>query len=91
VMATAARALGPRLALGQLDRGFRTSNNFQASRMTERAPTACELWINDIGGRPHYYIGILEAALKVMGARESRVSVLRQEPPACSFLVEWKG
>ncbi|WP_163994061.1 DUF2378 family protein [Pyxidicoccus caerfyrddinensis] len=91
VMATAARALGPRLALGQLDRGFRGSNNFQSSRLTERAPTAYELWINDIAGRPSYYVGILEGALAVMGASQPRVSVLRQEPPACTFLVEWKA
>jgi uncharacterized protein (TIGR02265 family) len=91
VMATAARALGPRMSLGQFDRGFRTSNNFQASRLTERAPTAYELWINDIAGRPAYYVGLLEAALAMMGASQPRVSVLRQEPPACTFLVEWKG
>ncbi len=29
VMAAAARALGPRMSLGQFDRGFRASNNFQ--------------------------------------------------------------
>jgi len=91
VMAAAARALGPRMSLGQLDRGFRASNNFQSSRLTERAPTAYELWINDIVGRPAYYVGVLEVALKTMGARAPRVSVLRREDPACVFFLEWEA
>jgi uncharacterized protein (TIGR02265 family) len=91
VMAAAARALGPRMSLGQFDRGFRASNNFQRSRLTERAPTAYEMWISDIVGRPTYYVGLLEAALKMMGARAPRVSVLRREEPACVFFLEWEA
>ncbi|QSQ21089.1 DUF2378 family protein [Pyxidicoccus parkwayensis] len=91
VMATAARTLGPRLGLPQLDRGFRSSNNFQCTRvLVERGPNACELWINDIADRPTYYVGLLEAVLGAMGARESRITVLRHEPPGCTFLVEWR-
>lgn len=90
VMSTAARTLGPRLGMGQLDRGFRMSNNFQCCRVKERGPDACELWINDIADRPTYYVGLLEAALGVMGARESRLTVLRHESPACTFLAEWR-
>ena len=91
VMATTARALGPRLGVGQLHRGLRASNNFQESRVKERTPTSSELWVNDIAGRPAYYAGILEKALETMGAREPRVSVLRHEPPACVFLLQWSA
>ncbi|MFP2929473.1 DUF2378 family protein [Pyxidicoccus sp. 3LG] len=90
VMAAAARTLGPRLALTQLNRGFHGSNNYQESRVKEREPGVCELWINDIAGRPAYYVGVLEAALGVMGARKARVSILRHEAPACTYLVEWQ-
>ncbi|MCP3136680.1 DUF2378 family protein [Pyxidicoccus xibeiensis] len=91
VMSAAARTLGPRMGLGQLNRGLRASNNFQESRVTERGPGSIEVWINDIAGRPAYYVGILEASVRVMGARDPRVSVLRHEAPACTFLVEWVG
>ncbi len=47
------------------------------------------MWISDIVGRPTYYVGILEAALQMMGAHAPRVSVLRREDPACVFLLEW--
>jgi uncharacterized protein (TIGR02265 family) len=89
VMVAAARAMGPRQALSQLNRAFRGSDNYVELRLTERAPGMCELWINDILGRPDYYVGILEKSLEMMAAREPRVSVLREEAPACVFLIEW--
>ena len=91
VMATAARTLGPRQSLSQFHRAFRNSDNYVEVRMTERGPGSWEMWLNDILGRPHYYIGILEASLKVMGVREPRVVVLREDSPACTFLLEWKA
>ncbi len=90
VMAAAARALGPRQSLSQFNRAFRGSDNYVDLRLTERSPGVCELWINDILDRPHYYVGILQASMKVMGAPEARVTVLHHESPACVFLIEWK-
>lgn len=91
VMVTAARAMGPRQALSQFNRAFRGSDNYVELRLTERAPGVCELWINDILGRPDYYVGILEKSLEMMSAREPRVTVLSHESPACVFLLEWSG
>ncbi|MFP2909594.1 DUF2378 family protein [Pyxidicoccus sp. 3LFB2] len=90
VMVAAARALGPRQSLSQFNRAFRGSDNYVELRLTERSPGVCELWINDILDRPHYYVGILEASMKMMGAPGARVTVLRMEPPSCIFLIEWK-
>ena len=89
VMVAAARAMGPRQALSQFNRAFRGSDNYVELRLTERAPSVCELWINDILGRPDYYVGILEKSLEMMAAREPRVTVLRHDAPACVFLLEW--
>jgi len=90
VMATAACALGTRRSLSQFNRAFRGSDNYVELRLSERAPGMCELWLNDILDRPRYYVGILEASMKVMGAPGARVTVLRSEPPAGVFLIEWK-
>ncbi|NMO16119.1 DUF2378 family protein [Pyxidicoccus fallax] len=86
---TAARALGPQLAVSQFNRAFRNSDNFVELRPKELGPGRWELWISDIVGRPHYYQGILEKSLELTGARGFQVSVLRQEPPACVFLMQW--
>lgn len=91
VIATAGRALGPRLGVAQLGRAFHSSDNYVELRPEERGPGEWTLWINDILGRPHYYVGILERALEVMGAREPSVSVLREEAPACVFLLQWSA
>jgi uncharacterized protein (TIGR02265 family) len=88
-MVAASKALGPRASLGQLHRAFRGSDNYVELRVTERTPRSHELWINDILDRPVYYAGILEAVLLAMSVRAPRVSVLRREGPACTFLLEW--
>ncbi|HSP79702.1 MAG TPA: DUF2378 family protein [Myxococcaceae bacterium] len=84
------RALGPRRLLLRLNTCFRNADNYVQLRLTELAPTAFEVSINETLGMPSYYQGMLEAALGATGVREARVQSLREEGPGCTWRVEWR-
>ncbi len=84
------RLLGPMRALRRMNHTFRSADNYVESRLTERGPTRCELWINEVLGQPTYYQGILEACLPLAGARGVRVEVLAQEGAGATYGLEWQ-
>ena len=83
------RALGPRRLLLRLNHNFRNADNYVQANLTELAPTAYVVCINETLGMPSYYQGILEAALGGCGARAPHVQCLRVEGPSCTYRVEW--
>ena len=85
------RALGPRRLLMRMNHNFRNADNYVQLRLTELAPTAYEVCINETLGVPSYYQGMLEAALCASGAREPHVQRLRTEGPSCTYRVEWRS
>ena len=83
------RALGPRRLLLRLNHNFRNADNYVQAQLTELAPTAYEVCINETLGIPSYHQGILEAALGACGARATHVTRLRVEGPSCTYHVQW--
>jgi uncharacterized protein (TIGR02265 family) len=84
------RALGPRRMLMRMNHNFRNADNFVQARLTELSPTCFEVQLNETLGLPTYFQGILEAALAASGARAPTVGCLREEPPGCTYRVQWQ-
>ncbi|MFZ5444487.1 MAG: DUF2378 family protein [Myxococcota bacterium] len=83
------RLIGPKRALARLDRAFSTSNNFNRSQTELIGDDEALVTINDVQGMPSYWLGILEAAIEIVG-RTGTVIVERQNPPEATFRLKWK-
>jgi uncharacterized protein (TIGR02265 family) len=54
-------------------------------------PTRCELWLNDVGGVPAWYLGVIQRGLEVANIPAVDVRLGPAEPaPAATFLVQWQ-
>ncbi len=90
-MVSMGRLLGPLRSMRRINETFRSADNYVESRFTERTPTSCELWINEVMDQPGYYQGILEACLELAGAREPRVEMLSRDGAGAIFLLSWRA
>ena len=73
-----------------LEANKRLANNFTESRTRALGPTRCELWLNDVGGVPSWYRGVIQRGFEVANIPQVEVRPGPAEPaPAAAFLVEW--
>ncbi|MFP2904543.1 DUF2378 family protein [Pyxidicoccus sp. 3LFB2] len=89
-MVSMGRLLGPLRSMRRINETFRSADNYVESRFTERTPTSCELWVNEVMDQPGYYQGILEACLELAGARDARVEVLSRDGAGATFSLTWR-
>jgi uncharacterized protein (TIGR02265 family) len=83
------RVLGPNRGLQRMTRNLRTSNNYSDTKLTQKGPTAWELWINLVAF-PHYYRGLVECGLQHSGAKNVQVEILTHTPNgAAVLLIAW--
>lgn len=83
------RVLGPNRELQRMTRNLRTSNNYSDTKLTQKGPTAWELWINLVAF-PHYYRGLVECGLQHSGAKNVQVEILSHTPNgAAVLLIAW--
>lgn len=90
-MLAVGRALGPRRLLMRMNHNFRNADNYVQMQLTQLAPTAYEVLINETLGMPSYYQGIIEAALEAAGAREPHVQRMCMQGSSCTYRVEWRS
>jgi uncharacterized protein (TIGR02265 family) len=83
------RLVGPRRALGRLDRAFSTTNNFSRAKTEFVNEHEALVTINDVQGMPSYWVGILEAGMELLGVTGT-VVVDAQRPPEATLRVNWK-
>ncbi|MCY1016029.1 DUF2378 family protein [Pyxidicoccus sp. MSG2] len=89
-MVSMGRLLGPLRSMRRINETFQSADNYVESRFTERGPTHCELWINEVMDQPGYYQGILEACLDLAGARDVRVGVVSRDGAGATFELSWR-
>jgi uncharacterized protein (TIGR02265 family) len=82
------RLLGPRQTLMRLDRAFRTADNFSRSETVLDGPRTALVRINQVDGRPTFWVGVFEAGLEVVG-RKGTATLVSHEPPAAVLRLEW--
>lgn len=83
------RVLGPRRALARTSQSFRSSNNYQESRLTELGPRHFELWLNEVGSLPTFTSGLIHGGMKVAGARDIHIDLDGYDGHACTYRIKW--
>ena len=88
-LAAGLKLIGPKRSLQRLDRIFRNNNNYQQATVTELGDTAARVELSHVYGLPSFYQGVFEAAMKVTGAKSTRITVVSLTPPGAVFQVDW--
>lgn len=83
------KVVGPMRMMSRMTRNLRAAANYNDTRMTERGPNACEVWINESRIHPEYCAGLLEAALVYAGAKEPKVEVLQRDELGTTYTIHW--
>jgi uncharacterized protein (TIGR02265 family) len=90
-LSNAAQLLGPLRFLRRLNTTLRSADNYVRAELKELAPTACEVWINEVMGQPAYYQGLLEASVALAGGCKAHIQLLSREGGGARFQVRWEG
>lgn len=83
------KLIGPRRALQRVERIFKNNNNYQVATLLELGERDARVRLSDVFGLPTYYQGLFEAALGVIGAKDSKVSLLASTGPGAVLHIEW--
>jgi uncharacterized protein (TIGR02265 family) len=89
MMSALARQISPQMVIDYTATFLRLGNNFTESRTRVVGPTASELWLNDVGGVPTWYAGVLQRGFEVANMTAVEVRLGAREPPSATFLVSW--
>jgi uncharacterized protein (TIGR02265 family) len=84
------RVLGPRRTIARATQNFRAGNNYTETRITELAPCQFDVWMNEVGDFPEFTAGIIQAGVRISGAKELRVEPLDYDGHACTYRITWK-
>jgi uncharacterized protein (TIGR02265 family) len=92
MMAALARQIEPRMILDYTATFIRLGNNFTESRSRAIGPAHSELWLNDVGGVPDWYRGVLQRGLEVSNVKDVAVEIVPGTPaPGVTLDVTWSG
>ena len=83
------RLIGVRRGLERVTRGFRNGDNYTETRFTLDGTSRADLWFNQVNGQPTFTLGMLEACMEWVGAKGSRVQLLRLDGEGCVYRLEW--
>jgi uncharacterized protein (TIGR02265 family) len=83
------RLLGPMKAIAQLERSFRTGNNYVRTSFIELSPTSAEVWIAGVEGQPWFNAGIMLEGGRRIGAKNLRVEILHCAGDEATYRVSW--
>jgi uncharacterized protein (TIGR02265 family) len=90
MMVALARQIDARMILDYTGTFIRLGNNFTESRSRVLGPDRYEVWMNDVGGVPGWYRGIVQRGLEVANVPGAEVRLLPgTPPPAATYLVSW--
>lgn len=83
------KLIGVRRGLERLTRAFRNGDNYTETRFILLEPGRADVTFNQVNGQPTFTQGMLEACLDWVGARDSRVMVMREEGDGAVFRLTW--
>ncbi len=89
LMLGALRLLGPHRTLERATLNLRSSNNYTDCVVKRDGPNRYELSIANVGRLAEFNQGVVIAALRMAGAPQVRVTVIRREGLNCVYRVEW--
>jgi uncharacterized protein (TIGR02265 family) len=82
------RVIGPRRGFDQIRRSLRTTNNYSRTTFTEVSPKVFHLWCSQVTF-PHYYRGIFEAGLELVGQKNGSAKLLAHDEVGATFEIRW--
>ncbi|NMO21970.1 DUF2378 family protein [Pyxidicoccus fallax] len=88
VLATV-RMLGPKRMLERTTHNFRSATNYLETKLNHLGGNDYEMSINETSGVPCYFGGIMLQALRIAGAKDGRVEIIRQDGGACTYRIQW--
>lgn len=83
------RLLGVKRTLARMTQNFRSGTNYSECVLTERGPTAFDLWVNEVGRVPEFTTGVLIAGLTHAGAKNLKIEVVGHDGHACTYRIDW--
>ncbi len=86
---TALAIMGPKRALEQLTRSFRTANNFSETRVVPLGPNHWDVWCSHVA-HPDWYRGLLTAGLLQAGAHWVEVTTRYHDEAGATFEVRYR-
>jgi uncharacterized protein (TIGR02265 family) len=84
------KLLGVRRSLPRLTHMFRSGDNYTRGTFEFVGEQSAEVRVSQVNGQPAYTLGLLEAGMDWVGAKEPRVRLLRREGDAAVYLLEWR-
>ncbi|MGA9521718.1 MAG: DUF2378 family protein [Myxococcaceae bacterium] len=88
-LAAGLKLIGPMRSLQRIDRLVRHNNNYMLATVSDLNISGGRVHLSHVYGVPSYYAGFFEAAVKVSGGRNPRVTTLPAPPPGALYQLEW--
>lgn len=83
------RLVGPVRSVERAARTYANTNNYTKIDLKRIAPTAFEFTLNEKHTLPEYDMGILEAVLEHVGAKQPHVTLLKRDAESFTLKLEW--
>jgi uncharacterized protein (TIGR02265 family) len=88
-LAAGLKLIGPRRALQRVERIFKNNNNYQVATLLELGERDARVRLSDVFGLPTYYQGLFESVVALIGARDTKVTLLASAGPGALLHIEW--
>lgn len=88
-LAAGLKLIGPRRALQRVERIFKNNNNYQVATLLELTERDAKVRLSEVFGLPTYYLGLFEAVLALIGARDLKVTLLPSPGAGALLHIEW--
>jgi uncharacterized protein (TIGR02265 family) len=85
------KLLGPQRVLSRAQHSFRTGNNYQEVRLTERGPNQVDMWLNEPGMLRYFKQGVMLATARASGGPATQVEVLQFDAETVTYRISWGG
>ncbi len=85
------RMLGPMRFLKRLPSMFRQANNYADVKVDIMGPATFILDHNEVSELPHYFRGVMEASIALIGLKEPRCELLEYDGHRAKYRVSWNA
>jgi uncharacterized protein (TIGR02265 family) len=84
------RLVGPVRSVERAARSYASTNNYTKIDLQRVGPTCFEFKLNEKHTLPEYDMGILEAVLERVGAKQPQVTMLKKDAESFTLKLEWQ-
>jgi uncharacterized protein (TIGR02265 family) len=83
------RLVGPVRSVERAARTYANANNYTRVELKRIGPTSFEFTLNEKHTLPEYDMGVLEAVLEHVGARQPHVTLIKRDAEGFTLKLEW--